>query len=230
MIQRFIAALLCLATAFSQTSAQVPIAGGKPRPVMELLRQLETYFGWRISYEEPPYESPVDLVNVVSPQYLSSHPGATFLIPRPQLLGASIRDNGFIVSYDRDFAHVTPTQYRKKDGTMAPFASMLSTTVTLSPAQRTIRDAVNLVCTQVAAARGIPIAEGTIPTNLYHQIETTYADNEPASVVLTRIFGDADAERTNLGYAPLRITWDLLYDANEKSYFLNVHPILRFAY
>jgi hypothetical protein len=112
------------------------------------------------------------------------------------------------------------------NGVVMPFEPMLNTPVSLTRAERTIREAVNLICTQVAAARGISIAEGTIPTNLYHSSQVSYADNEPASVVLTRIFDAASVEREALGFPPLRVTWDLLYDANEKGCFLNTHPIV----
>ena len=117
--------------------------------------------------------------------------------------------------------------YRKKDGTLAPLMPVLDTLVTLAPAQRSIREAVDLVCAQVAAIRGIPIAEGTILTNLYHQVELTYAEHEPARVVLSRILKGTNAERVSDGAPPLRITWRLLYDANEKSYFLNTYAIQR---
>jgi hypothetical protein len=133
--------------------------------------------------------------------------------------------NGYRVVYDGDFSHVSPTQYRKKDGTWAPWTPVLDTPVTFPSAQRSIGDAVNLVYTQVAAKIGIPITEGLAMTNLYQLVEPTYANGEPARVVLARIFEGQNAARVSQGVPALRITWDLLYDANEKCYALNTHAI-----
>jgi hypothetical protein len=261
MIARIAALSLFIGAAFGQTSAQVAFTANSPRPLWDVVRQLEHQYGWRITYEDPPYESPLDLDNTVAPAYLATHPGAAFLAPRPQPFTANIAGSvpshyaaagdagatgliqsaidavvaqatingtkGFRVVHDGDFSHVTPTQYRKKDGTLAPLTPVLDTLVTLAPARRSVEDAVNLVCTQVAATRGIPIADGVVLTNLYHRVELTYADHEPARVVLSRILEDTNAERVSDGAPALRITWDLLYDANEKSYFLSTHAILQ---
>lgn len=252
--------VLLATAAFGQVAGQSLFSTNKSRPVMELVRQLEGRFGWRITYEEAPYESAADLVNVVSAAYLTAHPSASFLIPRPQQLSvtvpntapvfsapgtgsaasglietaiagviAQVNSNGggaFAVSFSGDFAHVVPTQYRKKDGSTSAFQAILDTPVTLPKAQRTIRETVNLICAQVAAIRGIPINEGTIPTNLYHEVQSTYADNESARLVLARVFETASAQHQAMGVPPIRITWDLLYDANDKAYYLNAHAIV----
>lgn len=256
-----LAVISVLATAaFAQGAGPSLFTTNKPRPLMELVRQLEGRFGWRITYEEAPYESAADLVNVVSATYLTAHPGASFLIPRPQQLSVTVpntapvfsapgtgtaasgliqaaiasviaqaNSNGggaFAVSFSGDFAHVVPTRYRKKDGTVSAFQAILDTPVTLPSAQRTIRETVNLICTQVAAIRGIAINEGTIPTNLYHEVQSTYANNETARLVLARTFETASAEHQAMGVPPVRITWDLLFDANDKAYYLNTHAIV----
>lgn len=244
-LRRFAAASAVLGIACGQTIAQPVLSTDKPRPVMELMRQLENRYGWRIAYEEAPYENASDLVNVVSPVYLATHPGARLLIPKPQQLSVTVpagapvasaigsiidrantnEGRSFAVSFDGDFAYIVPMLYRKKDGTVAAFQPMLDTPVNFAIGERTIRETVNRICTQVAAARGIPINEGTIPTNLYHELQTAYANNEPARVVLSRIFETASAGHEAMAAPPIRATWDLLYDANEKAYYLNTHVI-----
>jgi hypothetical protein len=133
----------------------VVLSTDKPRPVMELVRQLEERYGWRIAYEEAPYENAADLVNVVSPAYLATHPGATLLIPKPQQLSVTVpagapvsgaigsiidranadRGRSFAVPFNGDFAYIVPRFYRKKDGAAEafhPIHPMLDTPVTLA--------------------------------------------------------------------------------------------------
>jgi hypothetical protein len=246
-------ALLCSVLALTVASGKTKtISSNKPRGIMDILQQLEQTYGWRITYEDPPYESADDLVDAASSGYKAANPGAAFLIPRPRLITISFEEptdpkvvadkqaaidaiiaravqNGggsFTVLHNGDFSHVFPKAVKKTTGETSTLVPLLDTPVSLPAAMRTVGEAVEAVLSQVSRLRGMSIAEGTIPTNLFrNQTEMTEAHNEKARDVLVRFFEDANGDFLIKGLFPIRVTWHLLYDANEHGYFFNAHVI-----
>jgi hypothetical protein len=217
----------------------------EPRPLYQLALRLEEDYNWRITYEDPIWQSSEDLV--------SASPGrASFMTPRPIPLTVTfaepndrtsisekrdILENLVIgarlpvpmtmaVFHNGDYTHIVPVSLRQEGGSIVAFVPMLDSRVSFAPGQRTLFEAVGLVLSQASNTRGIHIAMGTIPNNLFlgHQ-QLTFAENETARDVLMRLFEDASGTSMLSGAPPIRVTWALLYDATAKQYFFNAHVL-----
>jgi hypothetical protein len=120
--------------------------------------------------------------------------------------------------------HVVPTGIRRADGTTEPFEPLLSTRVTLAERSYRLGELVSEILAQVSSKRGSRISVATVPTNLFAQeIVTEKADDESARDVLVRAFEEMNSRRLKEHDSYLRMTWHLLYNADEEIYFFNVH-------
>lgn len=247
-------ALLSIAVATGQTA----VSSTAPRTLQDIARSLEAKLGWLITYEDPPFENPSELIESVSASYRATHPNASFVVPRPKAMNISVNvpvisgpasesanldligpaidsvvkvansssGTRFASRQVGDYSHITPAVLLKKDGSMVPAVSLLDTLVTLPSAERTIGEAVDLICAQVATSRHFPIIIGAVPSNLFYGRKQVIAANqESARDVLIRIFKTADQELIDNGFQSSRITWDLLYDVNEHAYYFNAHGV-----
>jgi len=217
----------------------------EPRPLYQLGLRLEEEYNWRITYEDPAWESSDDLV--------SASPGrAGFITPRPTPLTVTFAEPNdtssisekrevleslvqrahlpatmaMVVLHNGDYSHVVPVALKQKGGKIVAFVPMLDSRISFASGQRTLFEAVGLVLSQVSNSRGIHVAMGTIPNNLFlGRQQLTFAENETARDVLMRFFEDASGTSLLAGGPAIRVTWALLYDANAKQYFFNAHVL-----
>jgi hypothetical protein len=176
-----------------------------------LIDQLETRFGWIITYEDPPYENAADLddVTLLVAKDTKNFKGKV-LVPRlrtfdfkypnaqqPQaedLLAAVIRDyntagnnDGFRLLRTGKFFHVVPSVSDNKIGLRTDRQSRLDVRVTIPDADRSVLETLEVVVAQVRELTGVPLVVGRVPRNLLLQKKLrTGATKEPARDVLVR--------------------------------------------
>jgi hypothetical protein len=214
MMQRCCLAVLCAVIALVPLTAQrsQPLERSviDGRPLAAVISQLETRYGWTITYEDPPYESPFDVDDVTlqvarDPKNFKGKVlvprtrGFDFKYPnanQPQaeeVLAALVRDYN-MVNYDRfrllrtgTFFHVVPSVSNNENGQPTERQSRLDVRVTIPDADRSVRETVELVVAQVRERTGAPLVVGRLPTNLLSQKKLrTGATKEPARDVLVR--------------------------------------------
>jgi hypothetical protein len=64
------------AAAVQHNAGSANIVANDPRPLAQAVSALRKEYGWLIDYEDPPYVSDSELVDVTDPQWRASHPGA----------------------------------------------------------------------------------------------------------------------------------------------------------
>jgi len=70
-----------------RTGNTATLFASSPRPLMQAVSAVDEY-GWAVNYEDPPYESAYDLIEIASPAWRASHPDIRPLrIPRGGLFG-----------------------------------------------------------------------------------------------------------------------------------------------
>ena len=201
------------------------------------IEELETRYGWQITYEDPPYHSNRDMPDVTpSVQEGSSiAPGASHVtVPRAAVLSfplpATDQDelstvNSVLKSYSEshrgfEFAvvqgagllHVVPRQARGLSGNLEPVKPVLDTVITIEPKKRTSEALIDEVCKKVSIATNTNVGMGTIDPNLLHRTTTSVGGSgRTARSILERWI----LERYS-GFS-----WRLLYEP-DKSYDLNI--------
>lgn len=212
-----------------------------PRPLAQALAAIRENYGWQIDYEDPPYASEPDLVDITNAQWRARNPGA------PGVKG--IAGGSFECEYDesddletaggkeRVLRKIVSDYNRSKhpgrfivrsegNGLFAIIGSVikrgsrdedivpvLDTRVSVPSEERTAGATVSAILEAVANKTNEKLVLGTIPTNLFSQAKvTTGAENIEARALLRQAL-DATGR-------PLH--WRLLYDPFTTKYVLNV--------
>ena len=203
-------AVIALVPLTAQRSQPLELSVIDGRPLAAVISQLETRYGWTITYEDPPYESPLDVDDVTlqvarDPKNFKGKVlvprtrGFDFKYPNAdqpraeEVLAALVRDYN-LVNHDRfrllrtgKFFHVVPSVSDDRTGQPTERQSRLDVRVTIPVADRSVRETVELVVAQVRERTGAPLVGGRLPTNLFSQKKLrTGATNEPARDVLVR--------------------------------------------
>jgi hypothetical protein len=215
MVQWFCLALPCAVIALvpltAQRSQPLELSVLDGRPLSAVISQLEIRYGWTITYEDPPYDSPFEVDDVTLQVARDpKHFKGKVLVPRtrgfdfkypnvdqPQaeeLPAALVRDYN-MVNDDRfrllrtgTFFHVVPSVSGNRNGQPTERRSRLDVRVTIPVADRSVSETVELVVAQVRERAGAPLVAGRLPTNLLLQKKLrTGATNEPARDVLVRV-------------------------------------------
>src|SRR5258706_7859796 len=80
---RVLAAIVALNSvlAIAQSIQIQKIIVNDARPMIQVLDKLEAKYGWQMTYEDPPYESSNDLIDLTDADFRREHPGRQRLIP-----------------------------------------------------------------------------------------------------------------------------------------------------
>jgi hypothetical protein len=217
-----------------------------PRPVAKAVAKLEMIYGWPITYEDPPYAHPSDLVDVTASVRHDTQDNKTF-IPRggrlaftydlsstnipsmadvpaaltaiKRVLHSYANSRGaemFTVMQADTIFHVVPTQFTNASGQLEKITPLLDMTISVPPKQRTGADLVDEICRTLSAATSQTVIVGTISTKTLGQHTTTVT----ASSAPARSVLDRLLQELDV---PL--SWRLLYDPSLRWYVLNVHPV-----
>lgn len=216
------------------------------RPVHEILMKIEEQFHWRIAYEEGPVRFEQDLIP------LASRTGKTMFIHRAHPVSISLPAltsnstemkratlkavfeafNGsgnpeeFRAFDEFGYINVVQTKIVGPDGRLESFVPLLDTAVTLPRQSYSLYQLVSSIINQVSAARNVSITMATIPTSFFiNSSVTEESSGEPARKVLMRAFETVNGPRLAQRIERVRLTWDMMYDPAERTYFFNVDNI-----
>jgi len=183
-----------------------------PRPLGAAIAVLRERFGWRVSYEDPPYKDARDLVDRTAPTYRGPRRA---LDPRGGPLEVSFLPSDppevvlrMLIDEHRRRGYPGRFVVRQLDGVMFVLpeqGSVLDTPVTLEDRDWTYWDVVFEVLRQVSQATGVKVDGPGFPRPQFERFKFT-ANREPARQVLLRLFDTR---------APAyQFTWQLLYGPN----------------
>jgi len=210
------------------------------RPLYEAVKELRQRYGWLITYQDPPYEHPGDMMlrqgapvrHMVPRQMRIS---VDYTEPRDEspeerrrtieevVEGFSAAGAGqFRVYHSGSFSHVAPVSVRKAVGSVEMLPSMCEVTVSFPPAMRTIDESLSLILQQVSQQIHATIARGAEPANLFlGYAYPSDAENERACDLMVRTFESANPKRVAMGLPMIHVLWAMLYDPTAKEYFYN---------
>jgi hypothetical protein len=204
-----------------------------PRPVAEAVQSLVKKYGYQITYEDPPFVYQGDLAdrNVkglkdripaggalslrFTPSSRMSTPTDMAGLLEKLLQVHAVSDTGghFRLVQNEQVFHVIPSEAKDPNGSWVSKSSILDAAISLPNKERAEMAMLEEICAAVGAATHTRVVVGTIPGNaiLPHRGMLS-AENEIARSVLMRAL-----DGTNR-----RLTWILLYDPNDREYFLNI--------
>ena len=245
IVRYFVFALLAIALPLATQGQESKlllrtISVNNGRPMMEAIDQLRARYGWLISYQDPPYEHPDDLMlregaprrhmvprrMSVSVDYME--PQAGDLQGRHRTIdriveGFSAAGAGqFRVHHWGSYSYVVPVSVKRANGVLENLPSICEMTVSFPPAMRTIDESLALILPRISQWVHAPIGRGADPINLFigHRY-LSEAEDEPVCALMSRIFEGPNPTRVAVHVPPVHIVWDLLYDATAKQYFFN---------
>lgn len=189
------------------------LSASSGRPLADVVTQIETRFGWIVTYEDPPYVHDSEIADVsaavrrdrskpgrtlvplggtlvfdlpVNPTGSPAEPGAT--------LGALLKDyarsglpGGFALRQTPGMWHIVPTRMKGADAAIQPYQSILDSRISIPAANR---DGLEMMSAFVEAVkREDPrLVVGTIPLNAFASARFDFgAANEPARDALVRV-------------------------------------------
>jgi hypothetical protein len=216
------------------------VKSNDPRPLRQAMEALAKEYGWTVDYEDPAY-SEGDGLERTDPAFLASHPGEKqhlvgghrFESELPENPNASVSEEKaalqkVIADYDNSgnpgkfslldeggerFAVVGTT-----GGTGQTPSGVLDSPITVDSKNTNGAWALDKICGDVTASSGAQVRLLQYPMNVFvHTQITLHAENKPARDVL----------RAVLAQTSQKLTWSLLYDIDDKTYYLNVIPVVK---
>jgi len=213
------------------------------RPVAKAILMLEANSGQVITYEDPRYAYPDDVVDMTDPEYAKQHPNQKMLDPKPRVLTLDaqtlspanrVNDPALLTQSVLDmqaasgvggafrqvqtgaFTHVFPSQIRDIHGNWVEQGSLLDVPITLPEQKTDGLQALQAIVQAITDATHMEVIVGATPWNLLaqHQCDLA-ATNEPARTVLMRVLAGTNR----------KLSWRLLYDPGFQSYALNIHDV-----
>jgi hypothetical protein len=233
--------------AIEHKDAAATVIANDPRPLLQSIDALQDEYGWRgwlFDYEDPPYQSGYDLVDATVAEWRAAHPNAkgvtvpaggkfesTYTEPAKanfSSLEIEAALNKVVGDYNKTenpgkfavrkeaqnrFA-IIGIRIRDEGGNSQPVGNILDLPISLASEQRGAEETFTLIAKLLSAKAGIAVAYGGyggMADNCASQSKVTVGgENLPARMLIQQT-----TEHMNC----IRI-WRLLYDADEKKYFL----------
>lgn len=217
------------------------VKSNDPRPLRQATEALAKEYGWTVDYEDPAYSESEGLERT-DPAFLASHPGEKQHLvgghrfesefPENPNTGASVSEEKaalqkVIADYDNSgnpgkfslldegggrFAVVGTTV-----GAGQPPSGVMDSPITVDSKNTNGAWALDKICGKLTASSGAQVRLLQYPMNVFvHTQITLRAENKPGRDVL----------RAVLAQTSQKLTWSLLYDIDDKTYYLNVIPVV----
>ena len=211
--------------------------------------QLHARYGWVITYQDPPYEYPDDLVNITPPgTMVDGILARKHMVPRKRSVTVAysepktgspedkhktldeivkgFREAGageFRIHHRGPVSHIVPKTVRRASGGWEQVSSLCDIEVSFPPAMRTIHESVMLILSQVSQRMGTHIFAGLMPWNrMLNGVYMTGAQNENACDALVEVLESVNFRRAEMHAPMIHGTWAMLYDPTIKQYAFNV--------
>lgn len=220
------------------------------RPLAAMCREIEHRSGVPVNYEDVRYENPRDLRDVTetimnSQQRAQAAPGVRVIVPAGGPLSARITTDAqgrlpdlasaaaalasaiasfhgeatsrFTMTQSAGALSVVPSRVMGADGQLKNVTPVLSAAVTLRPGTRNGMAALVELVNELTARSGQRVEVGTIPVGLFATSNVDIgAHEETADLVLAKLLAAINGGR---------MSYSLLYDAQEKLYALNLRVV-----
>lgn len=222
----------------------VTVTADSARPLSQALAAIAEEYGWFVSYEDPPYQNP-ELVDATDPGWRAEHPKAKGVTrPAGGLFKAKYvegsRDNSepqlseIIAAYNesgnpgkfelRRLANnrmaVVGTSVRDQSGQDVRTVPVLDTKISIPTNSRSAAATIEVICKELSARSGFPVLFLTGPNNILYGSEVTVGGEDMSARTL--LMNTLDATHRTL-------SWRLLYDADIKTYGLNIWVVSRIS-
>jgi len=222
-------------------SSHVRVDASDPRPLHQALDVLRLTFGWLVDYEDPIY-SPTDLIDLTGPVYKAAHPnGPRLLVPRTIPFSATLTKGSAneesaatqrtmldqLVAAHRQIAN--PGEFVVNDEGSGRFAvvgissessndsGVLGFTIDLPAFDGSVEDYIQLICQEVHNSTMTKFELGVFP---YQRLQT-HLVLPKSHIVARKALNDALDATGQLLYS------EALYNAGDKSFFLNIRAAVR---
>jgi hypothetical protein len=218
------------------------VASNEPRPLRQAVEALAEEYGWAVDYEDPAY-SANEGVERTDPEFVASHPGQKQHLVGGHQFRSDFPENAHTRSSSGEEQAVlqkviadynssgNPGKFNVLDEGGGRFA-VVGTTVGPSQTPVGVMDlpitvdskstngawALNKICESLTASSGTPVRLLQYRLNAFVQTQIALrVENQPARDVL----------RTVLAQASQKLVWSLLYDIDDKTYYLNLTPVFK---
>jgi hypothetical protein len=217
------------------------VKANSARPLAQALAAIREEYGWQIDYEDPPYASEPDLVDITNAQWRARNPGAPGV---KGIAGGSFEseydesDNLETAAAKEKVLHKIVSDYNRSknpgrfivraegNGRFAIVGSVikrgsrdeaiipvLDTRVSVRLEERTAGASVSAILQAVTNQTKLKLVLGTVPTNLFLQAKVNVGGENVRARYLLRQTLDATGRTLH---------WRLLYDPITTKYVLNV--------
>jgi hypothetical protein len=214
------------------------VMSNEPRPLRQAVESLSQEYGWTVDYEDPVYSND-EAVERTDPLWAASHPGVRQRLvaghrfesefPEAADMSSATEEKGVLQKIVADFNKSgNPGQFAVVDEESRRFAivgqangatkTILDTPITLNIVQRNGSFALDSLSEALTISSGTKVVVAAYPLNLFVQtMYTINAANQPAREVLLDM---VDATHR-------KIEWTLLYDIDDKAYYLNLIGVVK---
>jgi hypothetical protein len=227
------------------------LTANSPRPLMQAVEAISQEYGWTIDYEEPPYQSHYDLVDVTDPKWRAGHPnekGATgpagglfqssFSEPpsirtenaEEQVLEKLVTDYNssgnpgkFAVRKETYGKYaVIGVSRRDETGKDEAVSALLDTPISIPVQQRDARATLQLIADTLSATSRVNVKLGTIGLSSDPLQEATFTIGGANVPARTLLLQSLeDVSATSPHFGGIFV-WNFLFDADTNAYWLRL--------
>ena len=228
------------------------LTANDPRPLMQAVEAISEEYGWTLDYEDPPYQSHFDVVDVTAPEWRAAHPHDKGAIT---IAGGLFRSNfsepsaengeekvleKLVADYNASgnpgkFAvrKVTDSRYaivgvsrRDEQGSDQAINALLDTPITLPIQPRDAEVMLHLILDTLAQKSGVNIKLGTIgftSNPLQGASVTVGGASLPARTLLLQVLDGLDSSQHFQGI----FAWNFLFDPYSSDYWLRLRSVTK---
>lgn len=132
---------------------------------------------------------------------------------------------GFGSLHRGDVSHVFPVAVRSVNGSVTPVRPALDAIVDFPQARRTVLDTISLILRQAGNQTGTPIVVGTVSGMRTNQLIWLEARQIAARDALLLALNAQQAINMEAGLPRVPTSWAMLYQADQKTYYFNLHAV-----
>jgi hypothetical protein len=222
--------------AISETAGTVHIVANSPRPLAQTLDALQQKYGWVVDYEDPQFNSKLDLVEAEDAANRASASKLPMRVPGGGQFSVDFpattteEDKILQIVVDAYNGSNNPGRFelrRSKQGAFSVVGMaahdqrgqlskqpvVFDLPITLANRKRTASATVKLICQKIAEHYHIAVTIGVTPRSLLEQDVTVGGTKVSARELLLQTLA---SNRHNF-------YWRLLFDPNSKGYYLDIH-------
>jgi hypothetical protein len=228
------------------------VKADSPIPLKQAVTAVSEEYGWAVHYEDPPYQTKYDVMDMTNPSYRAAHPEAKVVLgpaggpfqstysEDPNMWSSAAMEQQVLEKIVADYNQsgnpgnfvlrrlsdgsfdVVGNSIRNDNGAPVPVTPVLDTPIYIPLQARSLDGALTSVLSALSAKTGFGMNVGNGPSNLL---------GSPWSGITV---GGVTAPARNLlmvAIAPTKIfVWDLRYGPQDREYALNLRPVTRVQY